>query len=496
MTRNKNRYGAGLDKLQKGSSVWQSSLLYALIDKTPTVIPVKNVKYQRSKSSTIPTPKASKMTVEAKAAVHPFILEHRVGTTERVTSMNPLSKEFISSLRIPFKGRYSTKPADTEETPHSIMESIVFQHKSKLMIDAVSAINRFVASSLSSLCRPWDENGWINPSFRINSAFILDHQGSISEFEAGKLMLEPWMYREPDFVCTTEYENLPVRATLINKFEAIPDRLVCYSFIAKYRSQRGDMLGGDQSLVHFWVNRTYIEQGQRLLPMYFEDAGSFTFILNAVTACLGLDIDATGEVGLTVHSSRGVRHTKLNARQVGALMQMNALINFSNVGHSNAPMPWNKLVAGDWQGIGYDLQPGGAVWNLSAAVSHLPWSVQDQRRKMAAATTIRRVGAIVGKTAGGARAIFDHPLENRKAMISESIGEIFWDKIRNSEAATEFDGLLKELRTEHIGAELVDELKRLHPEISANELLKITLNRSDEIGRFVFERSLPSVSSS
>jgi hypothetical protein len=471
-----------------------SSLVASLVDRSKILIPPKPSKFKMPKAAKVPSPKADTMTEETKEAIHPFILEHRVGTTERVTSMDPMSEGFIRSLRIPYKGKYSNKAVpSTEQIPAGILTALIQTKISTLMQEAVPGTAYITALPLTDLGRPWKADGWIDPSFRISTACVLNRPGRTVAFSASKVLMECWRYREPDFVCSIDVSGRPVRATLVNKFEAVTEKLICYSFIMKYDAEKDDVVGGMQDLVHVWVNATYSANSGRSLPMYFEEAGAYSFILNAVTACLGLEIDATGDVALLAEGKVGVRRTALNKNQCSTLQALNVLVDFGKVVNSGIPPAWGAMSNVDWQGIGFELQPGGVVWNASVQTSHLPWQVQAHRVKSNGVfpASIRRTFGVVGGSLGGARALFELSPSARKPVISKSVGQLFWNNLKTNDDIDSFDSAIRELRTEYLTDELIDEMKKLDETVSATELFDATYNSSDKLGRFVFERSLP-----
>lgn len=460
-----------------------SQLVESMIDKTRILIPPKSNRFKMPKAVKIATPKAAS-TDKATANVHPFILEHRVGTTERITAMDPMSEDFIKSLRIQYKGKYISRAAPATETvPAQVLNALILNRVSKFFKDQVADCTHISGIHLGDLGRPWKDVGPIDASFRIGTGCVTQKGSNGLAFASAKVMMETWAYRQPDASCTLEYENTPIRATLVNRFEAVKDTLLCYSFIMNYSAE--------QILVNVWVNRVYLEDRARLLPMYFEDYGSFTFILNAVTACMGLEVTPVGEVTLTVHGKAGSRTTKLTKAQVVNLMQRGVLGEFART-TSSTTVPWGSLVNVDWQNVGYDLQTNGLNWNLSSATSHLPWQVQSQRAKsFTALPTLKRTLQSVGGGIAGTRALFELPLSRRKAAISKAIGEALWEKIKTDNESETFDDTIRTLRTEYITGELLDEIKRIDGSVSARELFNMTWNSSDELGRFPFERSLP-----
>lgn len=471
-----------------------SSLVASLVDRSKILIPPKPSKFKMPKAAKVPSPKADATTEEIKAAIHPFIFEHRVGTTERITSMDPMSKGFIRSLRIPYKGKYSSKPVPpTDQFPSSALQTLIHTRPSKLMQEVVPGTAYVTALPMSDLGRPWTADGWIDPAFRITTACVLNRAGRTVAFSASKVLMECWVYREPDFVCSTDSGGLPVRATLVNKFEAVKDKLICYSFIMKCDAEKENMIGGTQCLAHIWVNATYFADGTRNLPMYFEEAGAYSFILNAVTACLGLEIDATGEVTLVVEGKIGARRTVLNKLQRQTIISLGVLLDFLKVGSFAFPPSWGLLLNVDWQGVGYELQPGRAVWSISTHTSHLPWQVRAHMTRSAGIfpSTVRRGFGVIGGNLSGARVLFEESPSDRKPAISKSIGQLFWNNLKTNDDIDSFDLAILGLRTEYLTDELIDEVKRLDEGVSAGELFDATRNSSDRLGRFVFERSLP-----
>lgn len=466
-----------------------------MLEHVPAIIPPKPSKFKMPKALKILNPKINNMSDEDKVNIDPFILKHRVGTTERITSMDPMSEEFIRSLRIAYRGKFTGKAITSanELIPAQVLISLTVRRMSKLFQSVVPDYVSITPANLGELGRPWAETGWIEPSFLVATGFLTQKTTGTVPFATAKVSMETWRYHKPDTACSTGYDGLPVLATLVNTFEAVKDSLICYSFIVKYQMPERPPGEGNQALVHIWVNRTYLEQRLRKLPMYFEHAGSFAFIINAATACLGLELTPAGEVYLTVDSKSGPKKTLLNMAQVQGLITDGVLADFRAVATSSA-IPWGQMTNADWQGLGYDLQTNGVMWNLSSQTTHLPWQVQEQRsRVMTNYPTIKRMAGTVGKTLGGIREIFELKSSLRKAAISKSIGSTYWAAVLTSNNSL-YDKIIFDLRTDFIAGELVDEVKRLRGEVSGKELFNMTWNSSDQLGRFVFERNLPSAS--
>jgi len=463
-----------------------SKLLNSLIDKSPVILEAKIPRVKHAKSTKIAIPKVMSKSVEATANVHPFILEHRVGTTERITSMDPMGEEFIKSLRIKYNGKYSTKEVSpAQQFKHDVLNAIASTHVSQVMKKAIPETAYLEVTSLHDLGTPWTESGWILPSFMVTTGVMTkrDHVA----FDKACFLLDLWTHRPPEFISSrTTDAGGEVKATLVNKFEALRGRLVCYSFIVEADLKIGHM---SQGLIHIWVNKNYLDDA-RLLPMYFEEAGARLFMFNALVANLGFQIEADGRVVFQIKDGEVVKSHVLNESQVCELIVKCYLPPVESA-KSRGSVNWKGATNADWEGLGYAIQLDGVKWQQSLVINTLPWQVREQRLiYMKDLVTFRRATNITEQSGYSPRTFYEVTGAARKALVSQTIAKQFWKSTREA-SHSHFDPLLKELRQDFISTSIVKEMKQLWPEMTGPELLDAVNGHSDKQGRFVFERSIP-----
>lgn len=435
------------------------------------------------------------LKVESMEELDPFVKAHRVGVKDLVTEMDPMGEEFIRSLNLSYS-KNSSVTAQSSSISISNFSWITQGLGSRAIKKLIPEFDKFVIDDLGNLGNPWTADAPIRPQFQVGTA-VISHKTLTPPSEEGlasiRFVLDLWKHRKPEFPCANAGETSTTLLTLINVFTPDP-RLACYSFVAKK--------GTEECLYNVWINDTYLTNGSKRLPMYFEMAGALSYIYNVTLAHLGISIDATGQAWLNVESKRERISKPLYSDSVNELKVKGRLTFLpSNTGDllrsigldmlDSVVQQFDFMNNVNWSKLGSELS-SNSIWTTIGGIRHLPWQVQAVMKKVLDRREISRLTfteALFSSTKDSVE-FFSKPVLVREEMLPKLMGSKFWAGLRGIRASN-FDSLIYDLRKGYISTELVEEQLRLDPSKSAEDAQTLLRENSPELGRFVFERNLP-----